>query len=195
MTLTETSNGPGDEERSRGARRTWPLFVGLPIIALIAVGAVVLSGSGDSGGGTSGGVELPHPSGGDADAPVTMIEYLAAPLFLMALLWERIDLGSRRWPRGGEVSVGTLRLHTTGLVSGGMFVLLGVVFIGYEGTPALAGLYERGGTAELIFAAERWIEDVAGGTVATLALGALLLAAAVLLRGRLTRGKKEPLGR
>src|SRR5215208_5901370 len=51
---------------------------------------------------------------------------MAAPLFLMALLWDRLDLG-RRWLRGREISLGTLRLHTTNLLSGLMFVALGVL--------------------------------------------------------------------
>ena len=73
----------------------WPLFVGLPIIAIIAVGAVVLAGGEDrapqtagqeqqpaggerqaSGSGDeSGDVDLGHPALGDADAPVVMVEY------------------------------------------------------------------------------------------------------------------------
>src|ERR687895_2140418 len=42
---------------------------------------------------------------------------MAAPLFIMALLWDRLDLG-RRWLRGREISLGALRLHTTNLLSG-----------------------------------------------------------------------------
>ncbi|PLS86856.1 MAG: cytochrome C biogenesis protein CcdA, partial [Actinobacteria bacterium] len=81
---------------------------------------------------------------------------MAAPLFGLALLWDRFDLGKRRWLRGREVSLGPLRVHTNNLVSGLMFVALGVVFIAYEGTSALAGFYESWGATEVVFAAEQW---------------------------------------
>jgi hypothetical protein len=114
---------------------------------------------------------------------------MAAPLFLMALLWKRLDLGGRRWLRGRGVALGPFSLHTTNLVSGVMFVALGVLFIAYEGTSALSGLYEAGGATDLAFAAERWATSVAGGIpgIALLAVVAALLAA-LLLRGWLRRG-------
>lgn len=79
---------------------------------------------------------------------------MAVPLFLMAVLWDRLDLGRRRWLRGRELSLGPLRIHTTNLVSGLMFVALGTVFIAYEGTSALSGLYEENGAVDLAYAAE-----------------------------------------
>ena len=114
---------------------------------------------------------------------------MAAPLFLMALLWDRLNLGDRRFLRGREVSLGPLRLHTTNLVSGIMFVALGTLFIAYEGTSALSGLYESGGATDLAFAAERWATTVARGVpgVAMLAVAAALLTA-LLLRRWLRRG-------
>jgi hypothetical protein len=96
--LTDTNGDPG-KEKSAGARRAWPLFVGLPLILLIAVAAVVFSGtkeqapqpaggqpSGEKGSAeqrsqadkeqTSGGKrELGHPALGEEGAPVVMIEY------------------------------------------------------------------------------------------------------------------------
>ncbi len=103
---------------------------------------------------------------------------MAAPLFLMALLWDRFDLGRRRWLRGREVGLGRFRIHTNNLVSGLMFVALGVVFIAYEGTSALAGFYESWGATEAVFAAEQWANGVAGSfpVVAVLvAVGAILV--------------------
>jgi hypothetical protein len=88
--LSETNENPGG-----GARRLWPLFVGLPLILAVAVAAVLLSGGRSqpagqehpplsegrqvrSGGGeqaSRGGAELGHPSLGSEDAPVVMTEY------------------------------------------------------------------------------------------------------------------------
>ena len=86
---------------------------------------------------------------------------MAAPLFLLALLWDRFDLGRRRWLKGREIGLGQLKIHTNNLVSGLMFVALGVVFIAYEGTSALSGLYESRGATDAVFAAEQWSNNLA----------------------------------
>jgi len=134
-------------------------------------------------------------SGGVARGALLLAVYaagMAAPLFVLALLWERLDLRNRPLLRGREISVGRFRLHTTNLVSGAMFVLLGTLFIAYEGTSALSGLYESNGATDLAFAAEAWAGDVARripGSVLLVALVALL--AALILRGLLRRGDAE----
>ena len=88
--MSEMNKNPGG-----GARRLWPLFVGLPLILAVAVAAVLLSGersqptgqgqpppsegrqagSGGEERAPQGGAELGHPSLGRKDAPVVMIEY------------------------------------------------------------------------------------------------------------------------
>ncbi|WP_329519507.1 cytochrome c biogenesis CcdA family protein [Spirillospora sp. NBC_01491] len=59
---------------------------------------------------------------------------MTAPLFVLAALWERYDLGHRRWLRGRGVRLGPLRLHTTTLISGTVFAALGVLFLASGGT-------------------------------------------------------------
>ena len=108
---------------------------------------------------------------------------MAAPLFLMALFWDRIR--SRRWLRGREVALGKFRLHTTNLISGAMFVLLGVLFIAYEGTSALSGLYESSGATDLALAAEQWVNNTAPWIPTAAILAAL---AVLLIWGWLRRG-------
>src|SRR5919202_701104 len=83
---------------------------------------------------------------------------MSAPLFVMAVLWDRFDLGHRRWLRGREISLGKVRVHTTNLISGLMFVAIGVLFIAFEGTSGLETLYASGGATDLAFSAERWAE-------------------------------------
>jgi cytochrome c biogenesis protein CcdA len=116
---------------------------------------------------------------------------MAAPLFLMALFWDR--LRSRRWLRGREVALGKFRLHTTNLISGAMFVLLGVLFIAYEGTSALSGLYESSGATDLALAAEQWVNN----TAPWIPTAAILAALAVLLIWRWLRrgGSKDASGK
>jgi cytochrome c biogenesis protein CcdA len=87
---------------------------------------------------------------------------MAAPLFVMALLWDRLDVGNRRWLRGREITLpGHVRVHSTNLISGVMFILLGTSFIAFQGTSALEGFYTANGATDLAFAAERWVNTLA----------------------------------
>ncbi|MEU8526494.1 cytochrome c biogenesis CcdA family protein [Streptomyces sp. NPDC048629] len=65
---------------------------------------------------------------------------MAVPLFVLALLWERYDLGRRRWLRGRPIRLGRFELHSTSLLSGLFFVVLGTLFLVFDGTTALPGL-------------------------------------------------------
>jgi cytochrome c biogenesis protein CcdA len=119
---------------------------------------------------------------------------MAAPLFLMALLWDSLDLGHRRWLRGREVALGRLRFHTTNLLSGLMFVAIGVTFIAFEGTSGLERLYATGGATDLAFTAQRWAEAASGRVplAATLAVLGLLFVGYLVYR--LSRRRKKPAG-
>lgn len=109
---------------------------------------------------------------------------MAVPLFLMATLWDRLDLGRRRWLRGRDFSLGPLQIHTTNFVSGLMFVALGAVFITYEGTSALSGLYEENGAVDLAYAAESWVSSVSRIVPDYLLLVVLAVAVAALALAR-----------
>lgn len=76
----------------------------------------------------------------------------AAPLFVVAWLWERKGLGRRGWLRGGVLRLGPLAVHSTSLVSGVLFIFLGVTFILFQGGAALSGLYADLGFDNLGFA-------------------------------------------
>jgi cytochrome c biogenesis protein CcdA len=118
---------------------------------------------------------------------------MAAPLLLMALLWERLDLGHRRWLRGREVSLGGFRLHTTNLISGTMFVVIGVLFIAFEGTSGLEGLYAAGGATDLAFSVQQWIGAASVGPRVSVALAVLGVLFGGFLAYRLSRGpEKKP---
>ncbi|MFI5829348.1 cytochrome c biogenesis CcdA family protein [Streptomyces sp. NPDC051578] len=107
---------------------------------------------------------------------------MAVPLFLLALLWERFDLGGRRWLRGRTVRCGRLRLHTTSLLSGLFFITLGALFLLYDGASALPGLLD----VDDSFAVERWVQSVARAVPdwAVLALVAVGAPGAALARWR-----------
>lgn len=104
---------------------------------------------------------------------------MAVPLFLLALLWERFDLGRRAWLRGRVLRLGRFELHTTTLLSGLFFIGLGALFLAYDGTTALPGLLN----VDQSFAVEQWArgigERVPDGVLLVAVVGAVLLVLAV----------------
>lgn len=101
----------------------------------------------------------------------------AAPLFLFAWLWDRYQLGRRGWLRGRGLRWGPLELHSTSLVAGTLFILLGVSFILFQGSSGLSGFYADLGLDDLGFRAQLWVADsVDRGSGAAWAVAVLLLA-------------------
>ncbi|MER5930363.1 cytochrome c biogenesis CcdA family protein [Streptomyces sp. NPDC002054] len=100
---------------------------------------------------------------------------MAVPLFLLALLWERFELGRRRWLRGRAFSWGRLELHTTSLLSGLFFIALGGLFLAYDGASGLPGLLD----VDDSFAVEQWVRSVADGVPDWALLGLVAVGAAV----------------
>lgn len=85
---------------------------------------------------------------------------MALPLFVLAALWDRFDLGRRRWVRGRVLSWGRLRVHTTSLVTGLLLVAIGVLFLRYDGTAGITGSLGLGDTVDLEAAAQEWLLEV-----------------------------------
>ncbi|MGA4840979.1 cytochrome c biogenesis CcdA family protein [Streptomyces sp. G45] len=104
---------------------------------------------------------------------------MAVPLFVLAVLWERFDLGRRRWLRGRVFRVGRFELHTTSVLSGLFFVLLGSLFLLYDGAAALpspVGVDES-------FAVQEWVGRVGDGVPDWLVLVVVVaIAGAVVAR-------------
>lgn len=65
---------------------------------------------------------------------------MVLPMFFLALLWDHFDLGGRQWLRGRTVELGPLRTHTTALLSGALFVGIGVLFVVFDGTASMTSL-------------------------------------------------------
>jgi cytochrome c biogenesis protein CcdA len=83
---------------------------------------------------------------------------MALPLFLLALLWDRLRLGTRSWLRGRELRIGPVRSHSTALISGLLFVGIGVLFLLTDGTASVGSVVG----VEAEFAAQLWARRVAG---------------------------------
>ncbi|MET9097079.1 cytochrome c biogenesis CcdA family protein [Streptomyces cyaneofuscatus] len=113
---------------------------------------------------------------------------MAVPLFVLALLWERFDLGRRTWLRGRTVQLGgRFQLHTTSLLSGLFFIGLGALFLVYDGTTALPGLLG----VDASFAVEQWAQKLGERVPDAVLLGAVVLVVLLALGVRAWR-RREP---
>lgn len=115
---------------------------------------------------------------------------MAFPLFLLALLWERFQLGKRTWLRGREVAIGPLRLHTTNIVSGLVFVAIGAMFVLTEGTASLGGVTD----VDSQFAVQAWLQQTVAGvpnTAVLLALAVVALIAVLWKIARIRRAERD----
>ena len=106
---------------------------------------------------------------------------MVVPLLLIALLWERLNLSQRSWLRGQELTMGRLRAHSTALVSGLLFIAIGMVFIVFDGTGTLGALVSTDTAYEL----DVWAQNV-GNRIPDVAvpLAIIAIAAAVLVTRR-----------
>ncbi|MEW2353094.1 cytochrome c biogenesis CcdA family protein [Spirillospora sp. NPDC029432] len=157
----------------------------------VALLGAVYGLSGFCAGPLLGGILTVSAVGGDPVYGASLLAVyalgMAVPLFMLALLWDRFDLGHRRWLRGRPVRLGRFRTHSTSLVGGLFFIVLGTVFLLFDGTSALPGLL--GPDAE--FAAEEWISRVGGAVPDGVLLGALAAVAAVVGTTLLVRSLKS----
>lgn len=105
---------------------------------------------------------------------------MAAPLLVLAAVWDRFDLGGRRWLRGRTLSISRVRVHTTSLVAGLLFIAVGVVFLRYDGTAGLTGSLGFGDLTDLEYAAQRSATEWAARLPTEALLLAVVLVAAVV---------------
>lgn len=110
----------------------------------------VLTIAGASGGAVAGSVLLAIFAAG-----------MAAPLLLMAMAWERLGAKGRARLRGREIRVGPWTRHSTIVVSSVLFVVLGVIFIVFQGGNALSGVYGALGLADFSVRIETLVREVA----------------------------------
>ncbi len=113
---------------------------------------------------------------------------MALPLFVLALLWDRFDLGNMGWLRGREIVIGPLRTHTTSLISGLLFIGIGLLFLLTDGTANLGGVL---GVDEQ-FSMQVWLGEISDKVPdTTLIIGLLLLAALAVAGNAVRRHRAE----
>jgi len=115
---------------------------------------------------------------------------MSAPLFLLALLWDRFNLGTNRWLRGRDIRLGRVHLHSTSLISGLLFIGIGVLFLRYSGTSGITGIFGGSGLSNIDYKAQQWVQGL-GHTFDVVALLVVGIGALGVLAYRLSSGKKQ----
>ncbi|GAB49880.1 cytochrome c biogenesis CcdA family protein [Mobilicoccus pelagius] len=115
---------------------------------------------------------------------------MVVPVLLLALGWTRLDLASARWLRPRPVQLGRVSTTIGNLVSGGLFVAVGLLLMATEGTASMGGILgvdAQQRLEERMLTLGRGIPDVA---VVALVVALFTLAALVAHRARTsgTRG-------
>ncbi len=74
---------------------------------------------------------------------------MTAPVFLLALLWDRFRIGERGLLRHAELRIGSRAIPASRAVAGLLFIAMGVSFVVFQGSSALSGAYESLGLSDL----------------------------------------------
>ena len=106
---------------------------------------------------------------------------MVVPLLVLAVLWERLRLGERARPR--RLAIGPFTTTWFQVVSGALFVAIGVLFLVTDATASLGGLLDASAQA----AVEGWLRGVADGVPDLAVVGVLAAAAALVAWRRLRR--------
>ncbi|MDN3268664.1 cytochrome c biogenesis CcdA family protein [Streptomyces sp. MA15] len=107
----------------------------------------------------------------------------AVPMLVPASVWDRFELGRKRWLRSRVLRVGPVAPHSTSAVGGVLFIALGAAFLAFDGTSALPSVL----STDAEFALEERLSGLGAGVsdrlvLLVLAAVAALAAPLVLLR-------------
>ncbi|MGM0819679.1 MAG: cytochrome c biogenesis CcdA family protein, partial [Actinomycetota bacterium] len=105
---------------------------------------------------------------------------MAAPAFALALAWDRLGGRGRMRLRGRTVTLAGREVHTTSLVSGLLFVGVGLLFLLFEGTVGLTGLYQSAGASDLAARLDATVRALSAQVPDGLVVAAALLGAGLL---------------
>ncbi|MBX4170114.1 cytochrome c biogenesis CcdA family protein [Rhodococcus sp. DMU2021] len=148
---------------SKSAQQAANSLTGSGALSVFALGAVY-GFAGFCSGPLLGSVLTIAVAGGHPlHGAVLMAVYalgMALPLFALALAWERFKLRKRTWLRGRPITLGPLRTHTTSLISGLLFIGIGVLFLVTDGTANLTGPMGVDEQFDLQVALGRWTQEV-----------------------------------
>lgn len=113
---------------------------------------------------------------------------MAAPLFALALVWDRLGPAARGRLRGRPIRIGRWERHGTALLSAGLFIAIGASLLVLGPSSPLSALYAALGLPALSVELELATIERLPGLVPWLALSLVVLVAGIGLRRR--RGER-----
>ena len=130
--------------------------------------------------------------GNYAYAAFLMLSYslgIFVPLFVLSFFYDRYDFRKSRLVKGKMISLGRWKIHSTKLISGLLFIMMGLIFIFFEGT-AVVNTFDLTGTKQLFYDLQR---DLLNAPLLANIIGLIVLATFIYLIWRFVRksnGKK-----
>ncbi|MGY4708829.1 cytochrome c biogenesis CcdA family protein [Mycolicibacterium sp. CBM1] len=103
---------------------------------------------------------------------------MAAPMFVLAALWDHLRFGDRKWLHGRPVQWGPINTHTTAVVSGALFVAIGVLFVSTDGTANIGGVL----SVDDEYGLQMWLRRIAAAAGdARVLLGVVVILIAIVV--------------
>ncbi|WKD62164.1 Cytochrome C biogenesis protein transmembrane region [Corynebacterium ciconiae DSM 44920] len=100
---------------------------------------------------------------------------MTLPLFLLAALWEKFNIGEAAWLRGKKVQLGPLTLNSTSMIAGVFFIILGVLYMATNATTSLGGLLSTDTQANIQLRVATLLMNINGAMVLLFVLSIIAL--------------------
>lgn len=104
---------------------------------------------------------------------------MVVPVLVLALLWDRFDLGRRSWLRPRQLSLGPVRTTVVSVIAGAIFIGLGILMLRTEGTANLGGILTVDAQYEAENSLRSWTSSIPDVAVVVFLIA---VAAAILIR-------------
>ena len=135
-------------------------------------------------------------SGGALTGGLLLFVYalgMAVPLFMLALMWERVGPWARSHVSAGEWRIGRWSRPRVTVISSLMFIVLGFAFIVFQGSNAFSGFYEDFGASDFSASLEAAFNDIirSQGDLAAISTLAVVIGVATILGIRYWRGRSN----
>lgn len=150
-----------------------------PVGTVYTMGVLFAFASGTCAAPIIGGIfTLAATQGQSLNAVLLLTVYslgLVVPLLLLAWFFDKKNFAQSSLVRGKEFSFGTWRIHSTKLITGIIFILIGILFITTKGTNSLVSHFGGSGLTDIYFNLNQSLLHFTHNIPGTVGWGALAL--------------------
>lgn len=111
---------------------------------------------------------------------------ILVPLFIIAGLYDRYDLGNKRWMQGKTFNIGNYTFNSNNIIAGLLLITMGAIIFAFRGTWIFNAFSMFGG--KLLF--YEWQRELIGSKIGNILGGLLLIGFIALMVYFWRRGKK-----